>query len=57
MDAKHRMIEQLIGKFKKRAVELDKDGSRLNLANKAEAALDIKAAVELIQSAAKRLEK
>ena len=57
MDAKARTIEQLISKFEKRALELDKDASRLGLINKPEVALDIKAAVELIQSAIFRLKK
>lgn len=57
MDAKGKMVEQLIAKLHKRSLELAKDAARLNGVNLKEAALDLDAAKELMNSAISRLSK
>lgn len=49
LNAKERMIEQMIGKLRKRVLELEKDASRLMMANKTAASSTIKQAVALLQ--------
>lgn len=51
LDAKARMIEQLVGKLQKRCVELEKDIARLGLVNKSAAAGAIRSAVDNLRLA------